>query len=49
MLLVLVVDVPVLFSDKFQQSKVYVLTMPQLQFIDDFWTFLVCIRDRCVV
>ena len=48
-LLVLVVDVPVLFSDKFQQSKVHVLTVPQLQFIDDFWTFLLCNRERCVV
>ena len=42
-------DVPVLFSDKFQQSKVYVLKSPHIQFIDDFWTFLLCSRDRCVV
>ena len=40
---------PVLFSDKFQQSKVYVLKVPQIQFIDDFWTFLLCSRERCVV
>ena len=39
----------VLFSDKFKQSKVYMLKVPQLQFIDDFWTFLLCNRDRCVV
>ena len=38
-----------LFSDKFQQSKVYVLKVPQLQFIDDLCTFLLCNRDRCVV
>ena len=30
------VDVPVLFSDKFQQSRVYVLKVPQVQFVDDF-------------
>ena len=40
-------DVPVLFSDKFQQSNV--LLVPLIQFIYDFWTFLLCSRDRCVV
>ena len=30
-------DVPVLFSDKFQQSKVYVLKVLQIQFIDGWW------------
>ena len=39
-------DVPVLFSDKFQQSKVYVLKVLQIQFIDDFSTLLLCSRDR---
>ena len=33
-------DVPVLFSDKFQQSIVFSL------FIFDLWTFLLCCRDR---
>ena len=42
-----VADVPVFFSDKFQQSNV--LTVSLHQFIDDFWTFLLCNRDRCVV
>ena len=33
-------DVPVLFSDEFQQSIVFSL------FIFDMWTFLLCCRDR---
>ena len=45
-LLVLVVDVLVLFSDMFQQ---HVLIVPLIQFIYDFWTFPLCSRDRCVV
>ena len=36
----LVVVVLVLDSDKFQQS------VPQIQFFGDFWTFLLCSRDR---
>ena len=48
-LLLPVGDVTVLFSDKLQQSKVYVLAVSQFQFIDDFWTFLLCSRDRYVV
>ena len=44
-----VAHVSVLFSDKFQHSKVYVLKVPQVQFIDDLCTFLLCNRDRCVV
>ena len=30
------VDVPVLFSDNIQQSKVYVLKVPQIHFVDEF-------------
>ena len=37
-------DVLVLSSDMFQQSNV--LLVPLIQFIDDFWTFLLCSRDR---
>ena len=49
MLLVLVVDVPVHFSNKFQQSKVYVLAVHLFQFIDDLWTFLLCSKNRYIV
>ena len=34
------VDVPVLCSDQFQQSKWFELKVSQIQFIDDFWTVL---------
>ena len=42
-------DVPVLFSDKFQQSKKFEFMVPQTQFIDDVWTHSLCNRDRYVV
>ena len=34
-------DVPVLFSDKFQQSKKFEFMVPQTQFFDDVWDTLV--------
>ena len=34
-------DVPVLFSDKFQQSMKFEFMVPQTQFIDDVWTLVV--------
>ena len=37
MLLGLVVDVPALFSDKFQQSKEFYRFVPQIQFISSVW------------
>ena len=49
MRLVLVLVIPALFNDKFQQSKVYVLHVPQIQFIYGFWTFLLCSIDRFAV
>ena len=33
---ILAVDVPVLFSDKYLQSKVYVMKVLQIHFVDDF-------------
>ena len=42
-------DVPVLFSDKFQQSMKFKFMVPQTQFIDDVWTLSLCNRARYVV
>ena len=39
------VNVPAIFIDKFQQSKVYVLKLPQIQSIDERRTFLLCNRE----
>ena len=39
------VNVLAIISDKFQQSKVYVLKFPQSQCIDECPTFLLCSRD----
>ena len=39
-----VLDVPLIIQYQFQQSKVYVDGAP-IQFMDDFWTFLLCRRD----
>ena len=42
---ILSVDVPALYSDKLQQSMCFDLQAPQIQFIDDIWTFPLCSRD----
>ena len=45
-LLFLIVDVPVFYNDKFQQSKSYMFSKePQLQFIEECWTSLLCNGD----
>ena len=41
-----VMDVPVLFSDKFLQSKESDLIVPQIQFISRVWSILVVQRRR---
>ena len=42
----LVVHVPVLFSDKFLQSKEFHRLVPQIQFISRVWDFLLWSRDE---
>ena len=46
---ILAVDVLVIMQLKIQQSKVFELFVPQIQCIDEFWTFLVCHRDASIV
>ena len=43
---ILAVDVPVIMQFKIQQSKVHELSVPQIQFVDEFWTFLVWLGRR---